>query len=150
RRSPRRRNSDQRRSRFHRPGAWRARRSQLAAARTARIGRHRLCIVAQTDRPRARTRPRAGPGRLRRLLIQQGLIAATQNCRDWSCTVGHRRTGRRAMDTKAAILALMSMWGVGACATLPAAAQDMDAAAEAEPGEDNPLLNKVWVRSDAD
>ncbi|MHA6690126.1 hypothetical protein [Devosia sp. A449] len=54
------------------------------------------------------------------------------------------------MDTKAAILALMSMWGVGACATLPAAAQDMDAAAEAEPGEDNPLLNKVWVRSDAD
>lgn len=54
------------------------------------------------------------------------------------------------MDTKAAILALMSMWGVGACATLPAAAQDMDAAAETEAGDDNPLLNKIWVRTDTD
>ncbi|HEV7345710.1 MAG TPA: hypothetical protein VGN60_08795 [Devosia sp.] len=58
------------------------------------------------------------------------------------------------MDTKAAILALMSVWGVGACATLPASAQDgdsatEDAAAELAGGE-NPLLNKVWVRADAD
>ncbi|WEK05489.1 MAG: hypothetical protein P0Y65_04320 [Candidatus Devosia phytovorans] len=57
------------------------------------------------------------------------------------------------MDTKAAILALMSVWGVGICA-LPATAQDT-----ADPAEDasdeagdtsNPLLNKVWVRADAD
>lgn len=56
------------------------------------------------------------------------------------------------MDTKAAILALMSVWGVGTCATLPASAQDTDATEDAEEaGErDNPLLNKVWVRADAD
>ncbi|MGB3337518.1 MAG: hypothetical protein WBA73_10090 [Devosia sp.] len=57
------------------------------------------------------------------------------------------------MDTKAAILALMSVWGVGTCATLPASAQDTDATEDAtdEVGEgENPLLNKVWVRADAD
>lgn len=57
------------------------------------------------------------------------------------------------MDTKAAILALMSVWGVGACATLPAIAQDTDTAADAtdDVGDsENPLLNKVWVRADAD
>jgi hypothetical protein len=56
------------------------------------------------------------------------------------------------MDTKAAILALMSVWGVGTCATLPASAQD-DATEDAtdDAGErENPLLNKVWVRADAD
>ena len=56
------------------------------------------------------------------------------------------------MDTKAAILALMSVWGVGTCATLPASAQDgttEDATDEAGERE-NPLLNKVWVRADAD
>lgn len=56
------------------------------------------------------------------------------------------------MDTKAAILALMSVWGVGTCATLPASAQD-DTTEDAtdEAGErENPLLNKVWVRADAD
>ena len=56
------------------------------------------------------------------------------------------------MDTKAAILALMSVWGIGTCATLPASAQD-DATedATADAGErENPLLNKVWVRADAD
>jgi len=54
------------------------------------------------------------------------------------------------MDTKAAILALMSVWGVGTCATLPVAAQEEaeDAASEDDTG--NPLLNKVWVRADAD
>jgi hypothetical protein len=55
------------------------------------------------------------------------------------------------MDTKAAILALLSVWGVGTCATLaPALAQDTEAAGEDESGRSNPLLNKVWVRSDAD
>ena len=57
------------------------------------------------------------------------------------------------MDTKAAILALMSVWGVGVCA-LPANAQDAtdtpeDATDEAGDSQ-NPLLNKVWVRADAD
>lgn len=57
------------------------------------------------------------------------------------------------MDTKAAILALMSVWGVGTCATLPASAQDAETAEDAtdEAGEsENPLLNKVWIRADAD
>ena len=57
------------------------------------------------------------------------------------------------MDTKAAILALMTVWGVGVC-TLPANAQDAtDTAEDAtdDVGEsENPLLNKVWVRADAD
>jgi hypothetical protein len=53
------------------------------------------------------------------------------------------------VDTKAAIIALMSVWGVGACSTLPAVAQESeDVAEDRETG--NPLLNKVWVRSDAD
>src|SRR5690606_14858731 len=60
---------------------------------------------------------------------------------------------RPAMDKKAAILALITAWGVGTCA-LPAMAQDAGtpaaAAADAEAGEDNPLLNRVWVRSDDD
>ena len=57
------------------------------------------------------------------------------------------------MDTKAAILALMSVWGVGTCATLPASAQDAEAPEDAtdEAGDnENPLLNKVWIRADAD
>ena len=47
------------------------------------------------------------------------------------------------MDTKAAIVALMTVWGVGTCMSVPAGAEE---------GEDraNPLLNKVWVRADAD
>jgi hypothetical protein len=53
------------------------------------------------------------------------------------------------MDTKAAILALMSVWGIGTCATLPATAQEIeDAEAGAESA--NPLLNKVWIRADTD
>ena len=57
------------------------------------------------------------------------------------------------MDTKAAIIALLSVWGVGTCVNLPAMAQetqeaDEDVSEDAERG--NPLLNKVWVRSDAD
>ena len=56
------------------------------------------------------------------------------------------------MDTKAAILALMSVWGVGALGALPACAQDADTQEDAEEAGDseNPLLNKVWVRADAD
>jgi hypothetical protein len=57
------------------------------------------------------------------------------------------------MDTKAAILALMSVWGVGTCATLPASAQEADAAEDATDdarGGENPLLNKVWIRADTD
>lgn len=54
------------------------------------------------------------------------------------------------MDTKAAILALMSVWGVGLCTTLPATAQDAEATAEEAPDGENPLLNKVWIRADAD
>ena len=50
------------------------------------------------------------------------------------------------MDTKAAILALMSVWGVGVCTTLPAAAQEAEETGE----QNNPLLNKVWVRAYAD
>ena len=51
------------------------------------------------------------------------------------------------MDTKAAIFALMTVWGVGACVTVPALAQDDDATAEErEGGDDNPLLNRVWVK----
>lgn len=54
------------------------------------------------------------------------------------------------MDTKAAILALMTVWGVGVC-TLPTMAQEAEAVAEeAEKADgDNPLLNRVWVMQGA-
>ena len=48
------------------------------------------------------------------------------------------------MDTKAAIIALMSVWGVGAATCLPATAEEP--AIEDEGDTDNPLLNKVWVQ----
>jgi len=54
------------------------------------------------------------------------------------------------MDTKAAILALMSIWGVGACLTLPASAEDRPESPGAADTRDNPLVDKVWVRTDAD
>jgi hypothetical protein len=55
------------------------------------------------------------------------------------------------MDTKAAILALLSVWGVGTCASVvPAMAQGTEDSANDEGDTSNPLLNKVWVRSDAD
>lgn len=53
------------------------------------------------------------------------------------------------MDTKAAIIAMLSVWGVGTCTTLPAMAQDTEDATE-EKAPANPLLNRVWVRADAD
>ena len=52
------------------------------------------------------------------------------------------------MDTKAAIIALMSVWGVSAATCIPTQAEDT--ALEDEGDTDNPLLNKVWVRADAD
>ena len=55
------------------------------------------------------------------------------------------------MDTKAAIFALMTVWGVGTCASVPAMSQETEPAAEEiEAREDNPLLNRVWVRQDND
>lgn len=54
------------------------------------------------------------------------------------------------MDTKAAIIALLSVWGVGACASVPAMAQDTVDTTDDEAERGNPLLNKVWVRADAD
>ena len=60
------------------------------------------------------------------------------------------------MDTKAAIIALLSVWGVGTCVTLPATAQenaeDAQETGDSQDGQQrgNPLLNKVWVRTDAD
>lgn len=53
------------------------------------------------------------------------------------------------MDTKAAIIALLSVWGVGTCVSLPASAQETETedAAESE-ATSNPLLNRVWVRAD--
>jgi len=52
------------------------------------------------------------------------------------------------MDTKAAIIALLSVWGVGTCAAPPALADDGDIAGETDSAEDNLLLNRVWVRSE--
>ena len=58
------------------------------------------------------------------------------------------------MDTKAAIIALLSVWGVGAVAGVaPSMAQDtqdVDDSADDVEDDANPLLNRVWVRSDAD
>ena len=53
------------------------------------------------------------------------------------------------MDTKAAIIALMSVWGVGMCATAPVTATETEDVAD-DAGADNPLLNRVWVRDQAD
>ena len=53
------------------------------------------------------------------------------------------------MDTKAAILALIGAWGVSAGSTA-ALAQDVEAADTEGESRVNPLLNKVWVRTDAD
>lgn len=54
------------------------------------------------------------------------------------------------MDTKAAVLALMSVWGVGSAVTVPATAQETEDTTDDAVDRSNPLLNKVWVRADAD
>lgn len=48
------------------------------------------------------------------------------------------------MDTKAAIIALMSVWGVSTATCL--ATQAEETALEDEGDSENPLLNKVWVQ----
>lgn len=51
------------------------------------------------------------------------------------------------MDTKAAIFALMTVWGVGTCTAIPALAQENEPAAEeSEAPDDNLLINRVWVK----
>lgn len=53
------------------------------------------------------------------------------------------------MDTKAAIIALLSVWGVGTCVSLPALAEETEAEdAAGSETTSNPLLNRVWVRAD--
>ncbi|WP_240229794.1 hypothetical protein [Devosia lacusdianchii] len=54
------------------------------------------------------------------------------------------------MDTKAAVIALLSVWGVGTCAVIPAMAQETEDATDDDGDRSNPLLNKVWVRADTD
>ena len=55
------------------------------------------------------------------------------------------------MDTKAAVIALLSVWGVGAaCTTAPVMAQDTSDTSEDDTEGGNPLLNKVWIRTGAD
>jgi hypothetical protein len=55
------------------------------------------------------------------------------------------------MDTKAAIFALMTAWGVGTCAAVPVMAQESEPAAEdRDVSHDNPLLNRVWVKQGED
>lgn len=54
------------------------------------------------------------------------------------------------MDTKAAIVALLSVWGVGTCSTLPALAEDQDIVRDEEGADDNLLVNRVWVRQGDD
>ena len=51
------------------------------------------------------------------------------------------------MDTKAAIFALMTVWGVGTCASVPSMAQETEPSAEeGKAPAASPLLNRVWVR----
>jgi hypothetical protein len=57
------------------------------------------------------------------------------------------------MTSKAAIFALLSLWGVGAVATLPAAAQDTstpatESSADSDDGDD--LTDRVWVKAGDD
>lgn len=49
------------------------------------------------------------------------------------------------MDTKAAIFALMTVWGVGTCVAAPALAQDT-AKDEAHAAGIDALMDRVWVR----
>ncbi|KQT44766.1 hypothetical protein DevBK_03525 [Devosia sp. BK] len=50
------------------------------------------------------------------------------------------------MDTKAAIIALLTVWGVGAAGCIPAAAEDTAIDGDVDTDSDNPLLNKVWIQ----
>lgn len=51
------------------------------------------------------------------------------------------------MDTKAAIFALMTVWGVGTCAAVPSMAQESEPSSEeGKAPASSPLLNRVWMR----
>lgn len=52
------------------------------------------------------------------------------------------------MTTRAALFALLAMWGVSTAGTLPAAAQEVEPAKEAETGDG--LEDRVWVRTGSD
>jgi hypothetical protein len=53
------------------------------------------------------------------------------------------------MTSKAALLALLTVWGVGSVACPPALADDNPAETQADDSDDdNDLTNRVWVRSD--
>ena len=53
------------------------------------------------------------------------------------------------MTSKAALFALLALWGVGTCAALPAVAQEAvsDSQSEHEPAK-RTLTNRVWVKAD--
>lgn len=57
------------------------------------------------------------------------------------------------MTTKAALLALLALWGIGGAVALPAMAEETVAASE-ESAEGTPLkrslANRVWVKTDSD
>jgi hypothetical protein len=56
------------------------------------------------------------------------------------------------MTSRAAIFALLSLWGVGTVACLPAVAQDTTATTESPASEDDgdELTNRVWVKAGDD
>ena len=51
------------------------------------------------------------------------------------------------MTSKAALFALLTVWGVGAAPCLPATAQEATTESE-DAAEDDGLTNRVWVRSE--
>lgn len=55
------------------------------------------------------------------------------------------------MTSKAALFALLAMWGVGSAASLPAFAEDTttETAAESKTGKPG-LVDRVWTRTDTD
>jgi hypothetical protein len=54
------------------------------------------------------------------------------------------------MTSKAAIFALLSLWGVGAVACLPANAQETPATTESAADTDDDLTDRVWVKAGDD
>jgi hypothetical protein len=55
------------------------------------------------------------------------------------------------MTSKAAILALLGLWGVGAsAATLPAYGEEAAAAESRADADDDSLTDRVWLRADGD
>ena len=172
---PQRRRSHDRpkRCRLRRPGSRRSGRPQLGRPCPPHPGQHRLRPLAQADQPRPRKRQVVGAARFRRRLRQQSFRGSIHGsvpqiipvkflkpsnaqrkntvigtpllqCRK-SITKSLVHKGERSMDTKAAIIALLSVWGVGAGMTMPATAQETEDATD-DVETENPLLNRVWVR----